>query len=68
MDEIAQVRLFFLTEEAGTRATIRFGIWLATLSTMTQSHAISNHYARLQKFQESPTFWFGWINALKIKI
>ena len=44
------------------------GIWLTPWKTLTQSHTISNHYESLEKFQGKSAFWFGWKDALKIKI
>ena len=37
---------------------IRVDIWLARLSTLTQSHPVSNYFESLQKFQGRSEFWF----------
>ena len=51
-----------------SRLGTRIGIWLALLSTLTQSHVTSNHYESLQKFQGGAAFSFGSINSPFIQI
>ena len=68
LHEIVHVSsLFFLDWRNWNRAVTRTGVWLAGISTLTQSHVISNDYKRLARFQGKSASQFGYIDALKIK-